>query len=69
MYICLCNGITDKDIVEAVENGVADFETLQAKLGVATGCGSCADIAKSFLPGEASPMNQNIPVPQAYELR
>lgn len=69
MYICLCNGITDKDIAEAVKNGITDFTTLQAKLGVASGCGSCADIARSFLPGEASPMNQNMPVPQAYELR
>lgn len=69
MYICLCNGITDKAIVEAVENGVTTFEALQAELGVATGCGSCADIAKSLLPGEASPISQNIPIPQAYELR
>ncbi|WP_275663856.1 bacterioferritin-associated ferredoxin [Ignatzschineria cameli] len=69
MYICLCNGITDKAIVEAVENGVTTFEALQAQLGVATGCGSCADIARSLLPGEASPQSTHNPVPQAYELR
>lgn len=69
MFICLCNGITDKAIVEAVENGVTTFEALQAQLGVATCCGSCADIAKSFLPGEASPIEQGMPIPQAYELR
>ena len=69
MYICLCNGITDKAIVEAVENGITTFEALQMHLGVATGCGSCADIAKSLLPAEASPHQQNTPVPQAYELR
>ncbi|HIW06358.1 MAG TPA: bacterioferritin-associated ferredoxin [Candidatus Ignatzschineria merdigallinarum] len=69
MYICLCNGITDKAIVEAVENGVTTFEALQAELGVATGCGSCADIARSLLPGEATPFEQSMPIPQAYELR
>ncbi len=69
MYICLCNGITDKAIVEAVENGVTTFEALQAELGVATGCGSCADIAKSLLPGESSSLTQNVSIPQAYELR
>lgn len=69
MYICLCNGITDKAIVEAVENGITTFEALQMHLGVATGCGSCADIAKSLLPGETSPMTLNIPASQVYELR
>lgn len=69
MYICLCNGITDKAIVEAVENGVTTFEALQAQLGVATGCGSCADIARSLLPGEVSPQSSHNPIPQAYELR
>ncbi len=69
MYICLCNGITDKAIVEAVENGITTFEALQAHLGVATGCGSCAEIAKSLLPGEVSPLSANQPVPQAHELR
>ena len=69
MYICLCNGITDTAIVEAVENGATTFEALQMKLGVATGCGSCADIARSLLPGEASPMSQGHAIPQAYELR
>lgn len=69
MYICLCNGITDKAIVEAVENGVTTFEALQAQLGVATGCGSCADIARSLLPGETSLQSSHNSIPQAYELR
>lgn len=50
MFICICNGITDQDIITAVEEGAETFEALQATLGVATCCGKCADIAKSLLP-------------------
>ena len=43
MYVCICNAITDKQIRTAAASGVKDLHGLQAKLGVATGCGSCGD--------------------------
>ena len=50
MYICICNGVTDKEIKEAVANGATQLSDLQMNLGVATCCGKCADAACSFLP-------------------
>ena len=49
MYVCLCHAITDRDISAAAEDGVRDVSELGAVLGVATGCGSCADMAQGLL--------------------
>jgi bacterioferritin-associated ferredoxin len=49
MYVCICNAITDKQIRAAAESGTTDVWGLQAKLGVATGCGSCMDTAAEIL--------------------
>ncbi len=49
MYVCICNGITDKQIRAAVARGVGSLEELQDELGVASQCGSCADHALSML--------------------
>jgi bacterioferritin-associated ferredoxin len=49
MYVCICNGITDRDIRGAVELGVRSLADLQATLGVATCCGRCADCARGVV--------------------
>ncbi len=48
MYICLCKGITENQIQQAVKNG-ADYRTLREELGLATECGSCGSCAKSLI--------------------
>ena len=49
MYICLCNAITDRDIVKAAEQGACSSEDLAHELGVGLGCGRCISCAKSIL--------------------
>jgi len=49
MYVCICNAITDKQIRKAAESGVRDLWSLQRKLGVAAGCGSCKEAASEIL--------------------
>jgi bacterioferritin-associated ferredoxin len=49
MYICLCNGITDRQIVEAAKAGARSPEDLAQGLGVGLGCGHCASCAKALL--------------------
>ena len=39
--VCHCVGITDHDIEEEVLEGAEDFETLQERTKIATGCGGC----------------------------
>lgn len=47
MYVCLCKGITEKHIKEAVAEGVQHFRALREKTGVATQCGKCCMDVKS----------------------
>ena len=49
MYICICNAITDREIRRAAEAGATDLWALQAELGVASGCGSCKEMASEIL--------------------
>ena len=49
MYVCICHGITDKDIQKASNNGAKNLNDLQSMTGCATGCGSCASMAMDIL--------------------
>lgn len=49
MYVCICNGITDKQIRTAVAGGANSLQLLRDELGVASNCGSCTEHALSLL--------------------
>lgn len=49
MYICLCNAITDRQIVQAAKDGARSPEDLAHGLGVGLCCGRCAECAHSLL--------------------
>ena len=49
MYVCICNSITDKQIRRAAKSGVDNLYELREALGVASNCGTCADMAESIL--------------------
>ena len=52
MYVCLCNSITDREIRRAAKNGADNLYELQQSLGVATNCGTCAQMAEEILHDE-----------------
>ena len=52
MYVCLCNSITDREIRRAAKNGAGNLYELQQSLGVATNCGTCAQMAEEILRDE-----------------
>ena len=52
MYVCLCNGVTDRQLVEAAAKltasagyGRSSAEDVADRLGVGLGCGSCREFA------------------------
>lgn len=50
MYVCLCEGITESDIREALLKGdIETLDALEAALGVASQCGQCAECATEVL--------------------
>lgn len=51
MFICICHAITERQVQTAVAEGATSMSDLQGQLGVATGCGCCAETAGEYLPG------------------
>jgi len=50
MFVCVCHGITDKQIENAVrENGVGNMRDLKKALGVGSQCGCCVQMAQSII--------------------
>ena len=50
MYVCLCKGINDKVIHQAVVSGeVNSMRDLRQQYGVASQCGCCKNCAKDVL--------------------
>ena len=49
MYVCICNGVTDRDIQDAASRGARTVKDLRRELGVASECGKCASCAHEVL--------------------
>jgi bacterioferritin-associated ferredoxin len=49
MYVCLCNGITENQIRDAVREGIGSLLELRLRLGVASSCGKCGECAQQVL--------------------
>ena len=49
MFVCVCNGVTDRDIHRALDNGDRNFRQVSASLGVASQCGSCEEFAREII--------------------
>jgi bacterioferritin-associated ferredoxin len=49
MFICKCNGVTEKDIRHAVWSGARNMERVKLVTGATSGCGGCADSCKKLM--------------------
>ena len=49
MYVCICNGVTDNDIRDAVYDGARNMRDLAEQLDVGTCCGTCKGCAKQVM--------------------
>ena len=49
MYVCVCNGVTDRDIRRAAEEGCRSMDELTAHTGCGSTCGCCRDYAMEAL--------------------
>ena len=49
MIVCVCNNISDREIRQAADLGLASMDELRRDLGVATCCGQCASYAAEVL--------------------
>lgn len=49
MYVCVCNGVTEQQIRDAVRAGASTVSELSTQVGVAAGCGCCHGFATQLL--------------------
>jgi len=49
MYVCVCNGVTDRDIRQAAQAGCGSIAELTMRTGCGACCGSCVDMACQLL--------------------
>ncbi|MDX5298082.1 MAG: bacterioferritin-associated ferredoxin [Gammaproteobacteria bacterium] len=49
MYVCVCYGVTDRDIRAAVDNGCTSMRQLSRELNVGRQCGRCASMTRELL--------------------
>lgn len=49
MYVCICKGVNEKTLREAIYQGADRMRDLKACLGVTEQCGMCACHAKQIL--------------------
>ncbi|MEX1033748.1 MAG: bacterioferritin-associated ferredoxin [Cellvibrionaceae bacterium] len=49
MYVCLCNGITDREIRQSIRDGANSLQDLHDHLGVGSQCGQCACLSQELL--------------------
>lgn len=49
MYVCVCNAVTDSQIIAAVDAGHGTLRALRDHLGVAAECGRCARCAADLV--------------------
>ncbi len=59
MYICICKGVTDTAIREAVCQGADRMRDLKVRLGVSEQCGICAADVQEVL--EQALMQKTLP--------
>jgi len=62
MYVCLCSGVTDQQIRDAIQSGHSDLKTLRKKLGVANSCGMCIPDAREILSAESERLAEQLAV-------
>ena len=55
MYVCLCRGVTESDIQQAVAEGARRMRDLYQRSGVAGQCGGCAGHAQACLRQARTP--------------
>ena len=62
MYVCICNGVTDRQIRDAADAGCGSLTELTMRTGVGANCGSCLASAEALLDEARSVRELPLPV-------
>lgn len=53
MYVCMCNGLTDRDIRRASDQGHRTVASAYGALGAQVCCGQCVPMARELITKQA----------------
>jgi len=49
MFVCVCNAVTDSQIIEELDNGASSLRDISRRLEVGRNCGQCCKTAKQVI--------------------
>ncbi len=49
MLVCVCNGVSDKDIDAEILDGTSECKQIRGNLGIGNCCGQCTRFAKDLI--------------------
>lgn len=59
VYVCICHGITDRQIRRAVDQGARTLSEVRKQLPVAACCGRCGPAARELIRNHADEARQD----------
>ena len=62
MYVCVCYGVTDRQIREAARSGCRSVAELTLRTGAGANCGSCLDVAAELIEQAQADAPQSLPL-------
>lgn len=65
MYVCLCKGITDTQIREAVDGGAESVRAVRDQLGASSQCGRCVSQVREIVKAT---LEDTSPTPSFYQV-
>lgn len=69
MLVCICNGISDKHIQEALLNGASSLKEVRKQLGLGNCCGQCISFAKDLVDEKIAGFQNSQAFHLAQEIR
>lgn len=59
MIVCICHGISDKDVDQMVQTGMSTPEEISSCSGLGTDCGSCLRKLRNFIEPDSLAGNES----------
>lgn len=63
MYVCICNGVTDRQIREAADAGCDSVSEMTMRTGAGASCGSCLGLVAELIDEARARRTLSLPVP------
>jgi bacterioferritin-associated ferredoxin len=62
VIVCICRGVSDKQVEKAIDNGASTLRDLQ-RCGIGDQCGSCHNSLRAMLARAAASASAETPCP------